>query len=86
LDHKYELWAVWGSECWKCKRLITVAMDTAGWSFNPFADIGETWNKSIDENTIRALNIFGIKMELRYSKTVENELDVEYLIGICVVN
>jgi hypothetical protein len=33
----------------------------------------------MDENTIRALNIFGIKMELRYSKTVENE----YIANVC---
>jgi len=70
---------VWGSKCWKCGKRITIAMDTAGFAFNPFADIGEMWRKSMDENTMRALNIFGVRMELRYSKTAEDE----YMANVC---
>ena len=77
--HRYELWAVWGSKCWKCGKPITVAMDTAGFAFNPFADIGEPWRKSMDENTMRALKLFGVKMELRYSKMA----GVEYMANVC---
>ena len=70
---------MWGSKCWKCGKRITIAMDTAGFAFNPFAEIGEMWRKSMDENTMRALNIFGVKIELRYSKTVEDK----YMANVC---
>jgi len=33
----------------------------------------------MDENTMRALNIFGVKIELRYSKTVEDK----YMANVC---
>jgi hypothetical protein len=78
--HSYELWAVWGSKCWKCEKPITVTKDTAGWSFNPFVDIGgDMWSNSVNENTIRILNKFNVKMELRYSKTLEDK----YIANVC---
>jgi predicted HD phosphohydrolase len=70
---------VWDSKCWKCNNRITVAKDTAGWSFNPFADIGEMWSNSVNENTIRILNKFNVKMELRYSKMA----NCEYMANVC---
>jgi hypothetical protein len=75
LDNEYELWAVWDSKCWMCNNRITVAMDTAGWSFNPLP-----CDSVRNEDTIKTLsNKFGIKIELRYSKMASRE----YMANVC---
>jgi hypothetical protein len=49
-------------------------MDTWTWSFNPFL-----FDSRRNENTIRTLNMFCVKMELRYSKTAKDE----YMANVC---
>jgi hypothetical protein len=75
----YELWAIWYRNCWKCGNTIKVALNTEGWSFNPFGEIGILWAKTINERIRKALKQFGVKLELRYSKTINDE----YIANVC---
>jgi hypothetical protein len=78
-EENYELWAIWDRNCWKCGNIIKVALNTEGWSFNPFGEIGIAWNNTINERIRKALKQFGVKLELRYSKTVKHE----YIANVC---
>jgi hypothetical protein len=76
--NRYELWAVWTSRCWRCGEDVKVALNTAGWDFNPFSDYGEMWVKTADSNE-DLLRSFGVKRELRYSKTINDT----YMANVC---
>jgi len=76
----YELWAVWDTKCWKCRTKIFVAMDTGDWVFDPIeGELGVMWIDEIDERVLKILEKFGVKIEHRYSKTVEHE----YMVNVC---
>jgi len=76
---KRELWAIWGSKCWKCEGEIVAAMNTAGLAFNPYTESGEMWSDKISESSLKILERFGVKIELKYSKTLENK----YMANVC---
>jgi len=78
----YQLWALWKTKCWKCGKDISVAINTAGFSFNPFQEWGgedTTWTTKTDKRIEEVLRKLGVKRELRYSKTVESC----YIANVC---
>jgi len=80
LMNNHELWAVWNTKCWKCKAKIVVAMDTGDWVFDSIqGELGVMWRNEIDERTLKILERFGVKIERRYSNTVESE----YMVNVC---
>jgi hypothetical protein len=75
-----ELWAIWSSKCWKCGKDIKVAINTTGWSFNPFPYFGEgLWSKEKNEKIETTLRTLGVKRELRYSDTIRDK----YIANVC---
>jgi succinate dehydrogenase/fumarate reductase-like Fe-S protein len=62
-----ELWGVWSRKCWKCGKDIKVAINTTGWSFNPF-DLLSASSKA--EKIFEILKKMGVNMKLKFSKTI----------------
>ncbi len=80
---KYSLWMTWKRKCWKCGKIIPVAINTAGWDFNPFfnpsSEDGGMWSKKCDNKIEEQLKRMRIKREMRYSKTIGDA----YMANIC---
>jgi DNA-directed RNA polymerase subunit N (RpoN/RPB10) len=64
---RYEFWVVFTTECWKCGKPIKVATGNRQWS------------EKTDRRIEKVLESFGVKRELRYSKTINRV----YIANVC---
>lgn len=72
---RYQLWAIWMRNCWRCNTPIYVAMNTVGISFNPF----RRQTPPLDDEKIEEfLRKQGVTRKLLYPKT-----KYSYYVNVC---